>query len=629
MSYFFRGNLRGFLCSDCYDYLSGVNVRLYRPLTDNDLTLRATLAEKETFHRLDEDELRSREGRLLAEAVTDEKGNFSFELNEKEYQGGAFDIDFECGTPPVKLPLPPRPTPPVQFHITTLQPAWRRSENGFIAGWQYAVPSRFWCYILSLFDIWTICGRVVDCETKKPVPGVLVRAFDSDLFSDDTLGSDLTDSAGHFRIAFTGDTFRATTIPGFNLEFPSGPDLYFHVELPGTSPTVYLLKEPGNAANTIPGRKNVGACTCVELCVNLKYIPTNNTVAPLFTHVGNYALGSGFDTDGFAIPGKYAFTSHISLLGDLPGGTNSNSIEYRFRVRNLNTATEIPWGTLKTFFLPFTIGELQRLDTVGVPITSPIYPYEKIPVSINPAVDADADGWIKVPRQNDLSDGGVGVFLHTDGLGVLNTHELVSQFFDLTAPTVYLAGDPYPAADAFAGPDHLYQIIFEAREVGTVAPVTNNTLAKIVFWNGNLSEAAFRVNRHSYWLGSTGGTKELRGVCMLDIVELMSGGGGSACNQIQDSMQIKATFYHPYLESVSLSLDGPLGTISLPATLPPLVPPATRNDAVLINQTHTFAPADPDCAYILKASCGYRLTNGFAAGGGYYFNTDEIAFCKD
>ncbi len=614
MAYLLKGNLKGYLCDECFDNLSNIKIKIYRLQSLDNVTLKAVLSEKDTFKRVSKEEVLHKQNNLLAETTTDIEGNFTIELKEDNYGGEAFDIDFECGTPPAKIPIPKKEA--LQFHITTVQPVWRGADNDKVFGWSYSLTARIWCYILSLFDIWTICGRVVDCKTQKPVPKVEVHAFDSDLFVDDKMGTDITDATGHFRIQFLGDVFRPTIIPGLNIEFPSGPDVYFHITVPGISPTVYLLKEPSNAANTIAGRKNIGSCLCVKLCVNLENPPVVNTVPPSFRQVGTYSIATDFDSQGFTNVGKYAFTQQLQLIGDLPNGGNSNHVEFRFRVVNMNTSVEIPWVTLKNNFTPFQIGHLKKQNT-ALPISYPTYPYEDIAVMIDPLTDADANGWIKAPHQNDLSDGGLGLFIPSTGiLSILDTTKLVTHFFDLTTPSVHMAGNALAAGDKFAGPDHVFRIIFEAREVGTVPVTTSNTLSKIVLWNGQ-PVAAFRQKRHPSWSGNL---PDLRGVCMLDIQELI--GVGNGCSHIMTSLTILSSVYHPYLESASMTMEGPLGTITIP------MPAPSVSGEIIMNQVHTFAPTDPACAYILDLRSGYRLTNGYAKGGGDYFDIDRMAFCK-
>src|SRR5258705_13548365 len=104
MKYLFKGNLRGFYCGDCFDFLYNANVKIYAVDKAANTTALAVAREKETFHQRTDEELKSISKRLIAEAVTDEAGNFSVELGDKKYDGGAFDIDFECGTVPLKIP---------------------------------------------------------------------------------------------------------------------------------------------------------------------------------------------------------------------------------------------------------------------------------------------------------------------------------------------------------------------------------------------------------------------------------------------------------------------------------------------------------------------------------------------
>jgi hypothetical protein len=69
-----------------------------------------------------------------------------------------------------------------------------------------------------------IFGVVREAESGRPLAGLLVRAFDKDLFFDDTLGGATTDAAGRFEIDFTELKFR----DGFELR----PDIYLRVLSP-------------------------------------------------------------------------------------------------------------------------------------------------------------------------------------------------------------------------------------------------------------------------------------------------------------------------------------------------------------------------------------------------------------
>jgi hypothetical protein len=166
MNYQFRGNLKGFYCGDCYDFLYNAKVKIYAVDSTANVTALAVAREKETFHQRTDEELKSISKRLIA---------------------GAFDIDFECGTVPIRIKVPPKPRGPFQFHITTLQPQWRQTENGMLAVYEHGIASSFFCRLLSLFDVWAIFGTIRDCETKKPVVGVNVFAHDVDWLQDDEL----------------------------------------------------------------------------------------------------------------------------------------------------------------------------------------------------------------------------------------------------------------------------------------------------------------------------------------------------------------------------------------------------------------------------------------------------------
>jgi len=147
----FKGRLCGYICAECPEPLSRVKVRLYRTRQGQDVTGRAVASPKETFAILSDDEAQEKASALIAETETDERGNFSFELGEREQYGGeAFEIDVYCGTVPHRKPAP-NPPPPLQFSITTLHPMWKRTERGALAYWEYCIPHRFWCAVRARF----------------------------------------------------------------------------------------------------------------------------------------------------------------------------------------------------------------------------------------------------------------------------------------------------------------------------------------------------------------------------------------------------------------------------------------------------------------------------------------------
>ena len=258
--YIFKGRLCGYLCAECLEPLSHVRVRLYRVARNTDVAARVAASAKDSFAVLDAAAMQGRDALLIGEGDTDAEGNFAVALDEKQYDGGPFDVDVRLETVP-GLERPEN-AEPLQLTVNTLQPEWKQVGDVLQFIWEYCLPFRRWCAIRGRFGAWVICGHLTDCRTKRPIAGATVRAFDADWTQDDALGSGVTDATGHFQIHYTAAAFRRTPFtPFINVEWVGGPDVYFRADL---GPDV-VLNEPRSAART-PGRENVGHCLCVDLC---------------------------------------------------------------------------------------------------------------------------------------------------------------------------------------------------------------------------------------------------------------------------------------------------------------------------------------------------------------------------
>ncbi|MBO9727360.1 MAG: hypothetical protein J7623_01850 [Chitinophaga sp.] len=609
MSYQFKGNLKGMLCDDyCIEAIANVKIRIYRAIASREVVQQATAAAKETFHEVSAEELKSKESSLLAETMTDADGNFTIDFGrESKYEGEAFDIDFECGNVPRPKPYPKR-LPVLQFHITTLQPKWRQQENDFLAYWEYQIPNRWWCAIRGKFDAWIICGRVINCKTKLPLKGLQVAAFDVDWLQDDPLGSNITDATGHFRIDYTSADFSKTLLPFLNVEWPAGPDLYFRITEPVSG--AILLNEDRSTGHRAD-RTNRGPCFCIELCVPQDVTP-NNEVPALFERVGGYDIGptgAQFDANGYTtdVP-KLAFYGGLDLNGTLPSGTNTNEMEYRFRIFNADTSYELTAAQVLHAMVPFKIGEL--LKQTG-PVT-----WTHDPVIITPALNSAGELWITVPRGNNLT---TGIFTPTNGvlaridssalaLDASNT-TFANNVFDLTSPTVLIAGTAVPAAQQ--APIHTFKIVFEARKVGTTTLTAVNTLDKIV-----ISNVSYKQRRHPGW-GYTG-DESIMAAAMLEIKETT--GSGHGCGGITTTVTAQYTVCHPHVESFTLRFEG---NPTLPAPFSSGPPPyaAEYHDN---NKAFSTTGMEP-CAYILWLDLQLGLTNGYQKLPQIH---DHIAFCK-
>jgi len=375
-------------------------------------------------------------------------------------------------------------------------------------------------------------------------------------------------------------------------------------------------------------------CRCV--------CPPIDTI-PLFTHVGVYHVDpiyGDFQADGTTTAGGYAFTRTIPLIGILPGWEASNTYEYRFLIAKYPAL--VPVDVDATMISATVIGQLEFRywnglawttgsteyyannpgATYAIPQQFP--PGSTLVVSVN--TDVQADGWIKVPHENNLTDGGGGRFIPQGGLANLITTKFTNESFDLTVPAPGLkAGDSILAGIPPHSEKPTYQIFFEARKQGTVAPVWANNLTKIAF-----SNTAYKYIRHAEW---DGGPFMTRSVCSLDIAELVAP-GSTGCARQHDHVHALYTCYHPYLGSVLLWLQGP--GIPTGLGIPPVpVPPAPFSFAPVVAVDETASGAvghDFDlttlqpCAYILWMSATVKLTEGW----GLISDSTEwdlIAFC--
>ena len=624
MKYIFKGNLRGFYCGDCFDYLYRANVRIYAVDKNTDITGQLVAREKETFHERSAEELKSLEKRLIAEAVTDEVGNFTVELSEKNYSGGAFEIDFRCGNVPILFhpKNPPKPHDPVQVHVTILQPLWREmpSQGQILSAyWEYAISAKFWCWLLKIFRVYVVCGHVEVCKKQVPVNNVKVKAYDVDIIQDDYLGEGMTDVNGNFRIYFTEADFSKTLFNWLNLEWPAGPDLYFSVE---NSSGVILLKEPRSKGHS-SGRENASNCTCVTLCVDVTDRPPQPVPIPAFLRIGGIdyetQMQSHVGQSGLT-NGNYAFFSSLRLNGILAQTYGPAALEYCFEYTNSydGAGNPINWTRVLSNLIEQTnIGYVEKATLMPADIShpNPWYYYDNtncivssVPVPGSIQVPVDADGWILVPQQSDnpLNAAGVGMFVANGNQIYLNSAKLAA--FPAINLAGLVAGNSSTSTGKALGSDKVFAVRMLVRQQGdntTIAEAGRCTRMAVnnTFYNG--------MSHHPEW-GPWGGGNEY-GVCMLDILQLQMAG----CAKITTQVDVLFTCAHPNLGSISASLTGPTGTIALPM---PAVTPDTFGTV-----THLFAATDPKCAYLVTLNATYLLTTG---DSNLSTVQDQIAFCR-
>jgi hypothetical protein len=627
MNYIFRGNLCGYLCSDCSEPLSGIKVRLYRPDEREDITSRAVARPDDTFHQVGDDDLDGKSGRLIAETTVDEKGEFTFNLSEENnYDGKAFDIDIWCPTG-YRRPIPPpkdEAAEGLQFHITTLQPLWRanpqtdRRELSYF--WRYCIPTRWWCRILALLGLWVICGRVVDCEREIAISGVKVFAFDADWLQDDPLGSAVTDTGGNFRIYYTRAQFEKTIFSWLNLEWVSGPDLYFRIE---SASAQVLLQEPRSAGRAV-GRQNVGNCFCVKLCVPFGGGDGGGDgdpqPIPAFLRIGGIDYQTGMHSAPFGnglTNSSYAFFSTLRLNGILSRTLGGQPMEYCFEYTKDFDGAGLPINWQRV--LPGQIGQtnigyVEKANFVALPF--PHWEFDNKNVYVNGApplpgdiiVTPDAQGWILVPQNHDdpTNAAGVGLFVANGNQIMLDSTSLMPfPAIDLTG---LAAGNDTTSTGHALAHDEVFALRMLAREQGNDASKVQTGMCNRIAIDNTLYNG---MSHHPEW-GAWGPVTEY-GVCLVDIEQLQMAG----CAKITTQVDIAYSVAHPHLGSIGMTLTGPMPTVNLGPI------PVSPNSFGTV--THLFAPTDPQCAYLVTLSATYLLTTGDSNLSGVQ---DQIAFCR-
>ena len=613
MTYIFKGRLCGYICEDCSEPLSRVKVRLYRTRSEQNVTALAVASPKDTFAVLADKDAAEKKRSLLGEFETNDAGEFVAELGEKQkYNGEAFEVDVYCETVPGRKATE-EPPKPLQFSVTVVQPEWRRRDNALVAAWDYCISARYWCFIRAKFDAWVICGRVVVCDTKAPVPQVKVSALDRDWLQDDPLGTAVTDASGKFRIDYHAGDFKKD-IFGFNIELFGGPDIYFKVE--SLSGSTLLAEPPSTGRNA--GRENRGPCFCVELCLKEAPVVTH----AWFTRVGDFAIYSDIDYLGsgltqhaapFGFPGAhggpgYGFFGAMKLVGDCPvtypGG--GGAMRYRFLYDDGTGPTPIRTANI----VAVVVGDrpiMWDITGSGPVLTSqPIYvapsgatppgptpPPSPLPPAGTPwgpippvVLVPDADGWVTIDPA--ATNGGFS--------GPLLRFNSATVVAGGTAP----GNDRADAGNAVASPKNgtTLAIIFQAEPVGgstPSAPTLTNQLDKIYINNWSDVNA---INLAQF-----------------------TGAGNTPCTGLTTAIDVLYTADHELLAEYGIG-------ISTAATIPPPLPawPSGTGPRGAHGSFHVDIHLWPACSYLLALNTRRMLTDGEIDDSGH---DTWLTFCKD
>lgn len=505
MAHLLTGNLCSRLCADCFDPLIDAKLRIYSA-PQGTASKDAVAPTKETFVLLDDqDELAS--SKPLVEVDIDANGDFSADLGES-YDWQPIRIDLVIDTVSGRPEHAERRL--TQISLTTIEPRWREGSKDFKAAWRHCISARYWCAIRARYNAWVICGSLLTCDSKQPVRGATVTAFDADWIQDDTIGSAVTNHAGHFRIDYSTGDFRITPFsPSINFELVGGPDLYFKADIGGNE-----IYREDRAVGRTTARENSGPCSCVELCT--KQVMGDPEQTPHWKRVESFDIYpkapdplADFSLEGFAGEDLIVFDDTVRLYGNCPlfnAAAPTNPLEYRFTIGEWTWPGEedpsVPPPVPPSRFSPVTAvagttaGYIDYLDASGMSAS------QKVIVQAT-----DRDGWIKIAGTEvtvPMNDGTMSAqvvsssnFLRTFELIRMKTNPITS----LHASKLGSLGGGVPSNEsgrsllpAELEPIRRYHLRFEVRDSVTKTMVYTDDLESIVLdnspviWGLNLEE---------------------------------------------------------------------------------------------------------------------------------------------
>ncbi|MDC7994926.1 hypothetical protein [Altibacter sp. HG106] len=636
MNYVFNGRLFASICDGQRDSVPNTVVRLYRlEDTTNAATAYTAAQSKEVSQVFDEKQVKSRKKLLLAETTTDRKGNFSFEIDgeKNDYQGGAVAVVLYYNEMPdygQHGDALPKNFTMFEVLLDVVQPKWRETNNGLAASWNHTILQRIWCYILKRLDLWVICGTVLNCKSEEPIQGIEVTAMDDDIITDDTLGTAITNSEGRFCIVYRSIDFKKTFLsPFINLEttppfsFDSGPDVYFKYSVGGQE---FYAESPSEAQKT--GRKNVGNCLCVRLCLDDTPSIPGGTDDPIagFYQIGNarkYHPVLNIDPSTGRTTGKVeanfneqAFYSTLDLRGALTKKLNGQPMEYKFEYVkvaspsvDLSTIPEAAWK-------PITEDEMAE-NEIGTKVTQifPVWKYTSYRIKRNDSVTSfgtikkvtmTADHWIQVPQDAQL---------HLNGsLIKLVTSKLSGGTVDMN----WLTPGQSAVQPGQSPPDSLQENEYFAlrmwkREQGSTTEVAAGYSRPLAMFNITY----LNVKKGGSWSPTTNSSQ--LGVATVDLKELT--GPGNGCNKISNSLHVNYTAANPNLGNVSIHFKGKGATQNFEP-----INYATPGAEAYGSSGYTgpFEKLEP-CAYEVRLSVELKLTNGEHQHDNI---EDRVLFCR-
>ena len=625
MNYVINGKLYASICDNQRKPLAHTKIRVYAlEEKENALAAFTSAQSKEVSKVYEEKDIKSRKSTLLAETTTDANGAYSITINGKKQKYNGEPIAMvayyeeipEYGQESVSLP---NGFKPFEVLLDIIQPKWRESDLGLVAGWNYTLLRRIWCYILKRLDIWVICGTVLNCESQAPISGIEVIAMDDDIITDDRLGSSVTDENGRFCIYYRSIDFKKTFLsPFINVEttpifsFDNGPDVYFKFAAGGS-----IFFEEASSEAQKPSRKNIGNCFCVFLC--LKEAPEVTQDPPAaFYQIGyarKYHPVLNIDPATGKTTGKseagwndQAFYNTLDLRGSLSKKLNGQPVEYKFEYAEVSNPTVAVSSIPASSWVEVQESDMAK-NEIGTRILSLFPEIKYVSYAIGGTDSVTPFGnekkvlfngnWVQVPQETGIFD------IHFNGSLI----KLISS--KLASGTVDKSGLTQGTSSAPLEQNRYFALRMWKREQGNDATkVVSGFSRPIAIFNTQYEN----VPQGGSWLPSS--SKEL-GIASVDLQELIGGG----CNKIGNAIHVKYTAANPNLGKVSIDFTGQGAT----NYFQPIVFTTPGEEAFGTSSYLGDFNALKPCAYEIRLNAALHLTDGEMQHPGIW---DRVLFCR-
>ncbi|MEC5144583.1 hypothetical protein [Chitinophaga sp. 212800010-3] len=250
MSYLLIGNISALISNDCVEPLVNARIRVYLPaVRRNDLNGMAGIFND--MRALSAREVLMKADQLLAEAVLDEKGNFSLLWDEVHLFTEELEVDLCLD----RLPGSNGILQARNFHLSRLMLPWKRHSNGYVGAYAYVIPAAIWRSIYARAGAWVIAGVVKHRSDVEGRAQLKVEAYNA--VTGHVIGHAHTREKGRYIMHFSRRQLERSAVQS---SIVYGPDVYFKIYRDDR-----LLWAENKRVATTPERKNLGPCSQLNI----------------------------------------------------------------------------------------------------------------------------------------------------------------------------------------------------------------------------------------------------------------------------------------------------------------------------------------------------------------------------